>query len=60
MLASCEYVAGPWEYVRIENASHWIPLDAADKLNSLLLRFLGVASEPVGAAAGAAKVRRRF
>jgi pimeloyl-ACP methyl ester carboxylesterase len=60
MLASSEYVAGPWEYARIENASHWIPLDAPDELNGLLLRFLGVASEPVEVAAGAAKVRRRF
>ena len=34
-------VAGPWRYVRIENSSHWIPLDQPDRLNALLLEFLG-------------------
>lgn len=34
------YVAGPWRYEQIEGASHWIPLDAPDRLNELLLEWL--------------------
>jgi pimeloyl-ACP methyl ester carboxylesterase len=60
MLASAEYVAGPWRYERIENASHWIPLDAPEELNRLLLSFLAEASEPLEAVDGSAIVRRRF
>lgn len=41
MTSSAKYVTGPWRYERIEGASHWIPLDAADRLNELLLEFLG-------------------
>ncbi|HLH72604.1 MAG TPA: alpha/beta hydrolase [Chloroflexota bacterium] len=40
MLASAAKVTGPWKYVRIEDASHWIPLDKPDLLNQLLLEFL--------------------
>jgi len=42
MLASAGHVSGPWRYERIEGASHWIPLDAAERLNALLLEFLGL------------------
>jgi pimeloyl-ACP methyl ester carboxylesterase len=38
---SAQFVAGPWRYERIEGASHWIPVDAPEKLNQLLLDFLG-------------------
>ncbi len=41
MSSSGKYVTGPWRYERIEGASHWIPLDAPDRLNELLLEFLG-------------------
>ena len=41
MLASREHVTGPWRYHRIEGAGHWIPLDAPDELNALLVDFLG-------------------
>ena len=41
MLASQEQVTGPWRYHRIEGAGHWIPLDAPDELNALLVDFLG-------------------
>jgi pimeloyl-ACP methyl ester carboxylesterase len=41
MTASGDYVAGEWRYERIEGASHWIPLDAPDELNRLLLDWLG-------------------
>jgi pimeloyl-ACP methyl ester carboxylesterase len=34
------YLAGPYRYERIEDASHWIPLDRPDQLNALLLDFL--------------------
>jgi pimeloyl-ACP methyl ester carboxylesterase len=40
MQASAHHVAGPWRYVRIEGASHWIPLDAPNTLTTLLLDFL--------------------
>jgi pimeloyl-ACP methyl ester carboxylesterase len=33
-------VEGPWRYERIEGAGHWIPLDAPERLNDLLLDFL--------------------
>lgn len=40
MLASAEHVAGPWRYVRIEGAGHWLQLDAPEQVNDLLLEFL--------------------
>jgi pimeloyl-ACP methyl ester carboxylesterase len=40
MQKSGEYVKGPWRYEEIEGASHWIPLEAPDLLNSLLLEWL--------------------
>jgi pimeloyl-ACP methyl ester carboxylesterase len=40
MTASEQYVTGPWSYARITGAGHWIPLDAPDTLNKLLLEFL--------------------
>jgi pimeloyl-ACP methyl ester carboxylesterase len=33
-------VQGPWRYEEIAGASHWIPLDAPDRLNELLLEWL--------------------
>jgi pimeloyl-ACP methyl ester carboxylesterase len=41
MIRSADHVRGPWRYVRIDEASHWIPLDQPDRLNALLLEFLG-------------------
>jgi pimeloyl-ACP methyl ester carboxylesterase len=40
MEASASFVEGPWRYERIVGASHWIPLDAPDRLNELLLEWL--------------------
>ena len=40
MTGSRNYVAGEWRYERIDGASHWIPLDAPDRLNELLVDFL--------------------
>jgi hypothetical protein len=33
------YVQAPRRYEVIEGASHWIPLDAPDRLNALLLHW---------------------
>jgi pimeloyl-ACP methyl ester carboxylesterase len=40
MLRSADHVAGPWRYERIEDASHWIPLDQPKALNRLVAEFL--------------------
>jgi len=37
--------AGKWRYERIEGAGHWIPRDAPEELNRLLLDFLGTPSQ---------------
>jgi pimeloyl-ACP methyl ester carboxylesterase len=41
MLRSAEHVTGSWRYERIEGASHWMQLDAPERVNSLLGEFLG-------------------
>jgi pimeloyl-ACP methyl ester carboxylesterase len=41
MMVSGRYVKGPWRYEQIDGASHWIPLDAPDRLNQLLVEWLG-------------------
>ena len=41
MLGSGEHVTGPWRYERIEGAGHWLQLDAPERVNELLLEFLG-------------------
>jgi pimeloyl-ACP methyl ester carboxylesterase len=40
MKMSTLYVDAPWRYERIENSSHWIPLDAPECLNTLLIEYL--------------------
>lgn len=40
MLLSAEHVTGSWRYERIEDASHWMQLDAPERVNELLLEFL--------------------
>jgi pimeloyl-ACP methyl ester carboxylesterase len=40
MQRSAECVAGSWRYERLEGVGHWIPLEAVDRLNRLLLDFL--------------------
>jgi pimeloyl-ACP methyl ester carboxylesterase len=45
MTGSARYVAGPWRYERIDGAGHWLQLDAPDKVNALLLDFLGQQGE---------------
>jgi pimeloyl-ACP methyl ester carboxylesterase len=41
MVRSAEHVSGPWRYERIEGASHWLQLDAPERVNELMLEFLG-------------------
>ena len=41
MLDSEDYVSAPWRYEHIDGAGHWIPLAAPERLNKLLLGFLG-------------------
>jgi pimeloyl-ACP methyl ester carboxylesterase len=40
MVRSRDHVAGPWRYARIEGCGHWVPLEAAERLNPLLVDFL--------------------
>jgi pimeloyl-ACP methyl ester carboxylesterase len=40
MTGSASYVTGPWRYQRIEAVGHWLPLEAPDSVNELLLDFL--------------------
>lgn len=40
VLASERFVEAEWCYQRIEDASHWIPLDVPDLLTDLLLKWL--------------------
>jgi pimeloyl-ACP methyl ester carboxylesterase len=40
MLRSAEHVTGPWRYERVEDASHWLQLDAPERVNELLQEFL--------------------
>jgi pimeloyl-ACP methyl ester carboxylesterase len=41
MVDSGEHVTGPWRYERIDGASHWMQLDATERVNELLVEFLG-------------------
>jgi len=40
MTRSASKVSGPWRYERLEGVGHFIPLEAPDRLNELLLDFL--------------------
>jgi pimeloyl-ACP methyl ester carboxylesterase len=40
MKMSSRFVNGPWRYEQIEGASHWIPLDAPNRLNQLLIEWM--------------------
>jgi pimeloyl-ACP methyl ester carboxylesterase len=39
---SAALVRGPWRCEEIPDASHWVPLDAPDRLTELLLDWLRV------------------
>ncbi|MGH2687381.1 MAG: alpha/beta fold hydrolase [Actinomycetota bacterium] len=40
MVATEQFVTGPWRYERIDDVGHWIPVGAPGRLNDLLLDFL--------------------
>lgn len=40
MTGTARFVDGPWRYERLEDAGHWVPVDAADRLSALLIDFL--------------------
>jgi pimeloyl-ACP methyl ester carboxylesterase len=40
MKNSGHYVTGPWRYERIQDAGHWLQLDAPGRINTLLIDFL--------------------
>jgi pimeloyl-ACP methyl ester carboxylesterase len=40
MRSSAGFVQGPWRYEEIPGASHWVPVDAPERLNDLLLDWL--------------------
>jgi pimeloyl-ACP methyl ester carboxylesterase len=40
MRRSGEFVDGPWRYEEVAGASHWVPLDAPDRVNELLADWL--------------------
>jgi pimeloyl-ACP methyl ester carboxylesterase len=41
MRDSAAYVKGPWRYERLDGCGHWLQLEAPDRINALLLDFLG-------------------
>jgi len=41
MTNSAKFVTGPWRYERVEGAGHWLQLDAPERIDALLLDFLG-------------------
>jgi pimeloyl-ACP methyl ester carboxylesterase len=40
MRDSSAFVSGDWRYERIDRTGHWIPIEAPDRLNALLIEFL--------------------
>src|SRR3954452_560408 len=40
MKNSGRYVEGPWRYERLDGPGHWMQVEAADRVNDLLLDFL--------------------
>jgi pimeloyl-ACP methyl ester carboxylesterase len=40
MLGSEKFVQGPWRYERVEDVDHWLPTEAPDRVNELLLDFV--------------------
>ena len=41
MKMSGQFVKARWRFEQIDGASHWIPLDAPDRLNQFLIEWLG-------------------
>ena len=49
MTGTGRYAVGGWRYVRIEDAGHWMQLEAPETVNALLLEFLGEQADRAGA-----------
>ena len=43
MTKSADYMDAPWRYERIEGASHWLQVEAADRINALLSDYFTAA-----------------
>lgn len=56
---SKRFVVGEWRYERVEDAGHFIPVDAPDRVTELLLDWFGTATTAVPAATGAQRWARR-
>jgi pimeloyl-ACP methyl ester carboxylesterase len=41
MTGSQQFVTGPWRYERLDGVDHWVPVHAPERLNGLLVDFLG-------------------
>ncbi|WP_351222217.1 alpha/beta fold hydrolase [Streptomyces sp. NPDC002133] len=50
MTGTEKHVAGSWRYERVEDAGHWLQLDAPERVNAVLLDFIGEAESRRGAA----------
>jgi pimeloyl-ACP methyl ester carboxylesterase len=44
MVSSERHVTGSWRYQRLDGPGHWMPLEAPDELNALLIDFLPASS----------------
>jgi len=59
IIDSERYVTGEWKYVRVENAGHFIPVDAPEAVTELLLSWCSVTGETVGAVGSVRTAGRR-
>ena len=41
MAGSGDWATGEWRYERVEGIGHWLPVDAPDRVNRLLLEWVG-------------------
>lgn len=39
MINSAAFVDATWQYERMENVSHWVPLDAPEALSGLIIKY---------------------
>jgi pimeloyl-ACP methyl ester carboxylesterase len=45
MTRSEQYVTASWRYERLEGPSHWVPLEAPERLSELILKFIAANGE---------------
>jgi pimeloyl-ACP methyl ester carboxylesterase len=43
MINSASFVDATWQYERLKDVSHWVPVDAPDALSALILKYYGKA-----------------